>query len=140
LAADIMTAYVGNTAVGPGDVQGLIRSVYDALAGVEDRSAAPASHVHEHHHAHHHPHDEAHAAVPAVDPKRSVFKDHIVCLEDGQKFKAIKRHLMAVHGMTVADYRRKWNLPPDYPIVAPDYAETRSRLAKELGLGRNSAA
>jgi predicted transcriptional regulator len=135
LAADIVAAYVGSTAVDSSEVQGIIVSVYGALVGAGESTVKSAAHIHPHHHSH----DDAHEAVPAVDPRRSVFKDHIVCLEDGLKFKSIKRHLMAVHGMTVADYRRKWNLPSDYPIVAPGYAETRSRLAREMGLGRKPA-
>jgi predicted transcriptional regulator len=136
LAADIVTAYVGSTAVDSSEVQGLIKSVYGALVAAGENTVQASPQVHSPHHSH----DNARDAVPAVDPRRSVFKDHLVCLEDGLKFKSIKRHLMAVHGMTVADYRRKWNLPPDYPIVAPGYAETRSRLAKEMGLGKKPAA
>jgi predicted transcriptional regulator len=76
---------------------------------------------------------------PAVNPKRSVFADHIVCLEDGKKFKSLKRHLSVHHGLTPAEYRSKWGLDAEYPMVAPNYAATRSELAKSLGLGRKKA-
>lgn len=76
------------------------------------------------------------APTPAVDPKRSVKPDHIVCLEDGKKFKSLRRHLRVHHGLTPDEYRQKWNLPRDYPMVAPEYAATRSELAKGSGLGR----
>jgi predicted transcriptional regulator len=79
---------------------------------------------------------DAQAPTPAVDPKRSVKSDHIICLEDGKKFKSLKRHLGVHHGMTPDEYRQKWGLPRDYPMVAPDYASTRSELAKSMGLGR----
>jgi predicted transcriptional regulator len=79
---------------------------------------------------------EAQPPAPAVDPKRSVKSDHIVCLEDGKKFKSLKRHLGVHHGMTPDEYRRKWGLPRDYPMVAPEYASARSELAKTIGLGR----
>ncbi|MBC7283691.1 MAG: MucR family transcriptional regulator [Hoeflea sp.] len=73
---------------------------------------------------------------PAVSVRRSVQSDHLVCLEDGQKYKSLKRHLMSNHGLTPEQYREKWELPADYPMVAPAYAEARSRLAKEMGLGQ----
>jgi predicted transcriptional regulator len=74
-----------------------------------------------------------------VNPKRSVFPDHIVCLEDGKKFKSLKRHLMTDHGLSPEEYRTKWGLPLDYPMVAPNYSATRSALAKSSGLGRKPA-
>ncbi|WP_367272068.1 MucR family transcriptional regulator [Mesorhizobium sp.] len=76
---------------------------------------------------------------PAVSPKRSVHADHIVCLEDGKKFKAIRRHLMSEHGLTPEAYRTKWDLPVGYPMTAPNYSERRSELAKAAGLGRKAA-
>ena len=79
------------------------------------------------------------ALTPAVNPKRSVFPDHIVCLEDGKKFKSLKRHLATDHGLTPDEYRAKWGLPADYPMVAPSYSATRSALAKSSGLGRKPA-
>ena len=79
---------------------------------------------------------EAEKPVPAVNPKRSVFPDHIVCLDDGLKFKSLKRHLMTSHGITPEQYREKWGLPSDYPMVAPNYAAQRSELARKIGLGR----
>jgi predicted transcriptional regulator len=75
---------------------------------------------------------------PAVEIRRSVFPDHLICLEDGAKLKTLKRHLSAEHGLTPEAYRAKWNLPANYPMVAPDYAKARSRMAKAAGLGRNA--
>jgi predicted transcriptional regulator len=77
--------------------------------------------------------------TPAVPVKRSVFPDYIVCLEDGKKLKMLKRHLQSAYGMTPDEYRARWGLPPDYPMVAPDYAAVRSALAREIGLGRKAA-
>ena len=79
-------------------------------------------------------------AVPAVHPRRSVFPDHIVCLEDGKRMKMLKRYLRTAHGMTPQQYREKWDLPPDYPMTAPSYAARRSELARQIGLGRKSDA
>ena len=78
--------------------------------------------------------------MPAVNPKRSVHGDFIICLEDGKKFKSLKRHLMSSYGLTPDEYRTKWGLPHDYPMVAPNYSAARSQLAKALGLGRKPAA
>ena len=78
--------------------------------------------------------------TPAVHPKRSVFPDHIICLEDGKKLKMLKRHLRTAYGMTPQQYRERWGLPSDYPMTAPSYAERRSKLAKEIGLGRKPDA
>ena len=83
-----------------------------------------------------HPEPVVEAAKPAVAVKKSVTPDYIVCLEDGKKFKSLKRHLRAQYNMTPEQYREKWNLPPDYPMVAPNYAVARSRLAKQMGLGQ----
>ena len=118
LTSDIVAAHVSNNNVSVEEVPALIRNVYGALAGVD---AAPA--VEE-------------KPEPAVSIRASVKPDHIVCLEDGKKMKMLKRHLMTDHGLTPAEYRSRWGLPADYPMVAPDYAETRRRLAKEIGLGR----
>ncbi|TGQ22541.1 MucR family transcriptional regulator, partial [Mesorhizobium sp. M00.F.Ca.ET.216.01.1.1] len=82
---------------------------------------------------------ETPAQAPAVNPKRSVFPDYIICLEDGKKFKSLKRHLSVDFGLTPEEYREKWGLKPDYPMVAPNYAAQRSTLAKAAGLGRNPA-
>jgi len=100
------------------DVPALIQKVYGALAGL---GAAPPAEV---------------KPEPAVSVRSSVKNDHIVCLEDGKKMKMLKRHLMTDHGFTPAEYRTRWGLPTDYPMVAPDYAEKRRVLAKQIGLGR----
>lgn len=120
LTAEIVSSYVGNNAVSAHDLPMLIREVYATFQDLENAPAGLA----------------AKDLVPAVNPKRSVGRDHIVCLEDGKKFKSLKRHLNTYHGMTPAQYREKWGLPADYPMVAPSYSEKRSSLAKEKGLGR----
>src|SRR5690606_41674500 len=118
LTSDIVAAHVSNNSVSVEDVSALIQNVYGALAGL---GSAPA--VEE-------------KPEPAVSVRSSVKSDHIVCLEDGKKMKMLKRHLMTDHGMTPAEYRARWGLPADYPMVAPDYAEKRRTLAKQIGLGR----
>ena len=123
LATEIVAAYVANHAVAPADLPALITGVIRALddAGrVEE--AAPER------------------PQPAVPVRKSVGHDFIVCLEDGRKTKTLKRHLATRHGMTSAEYRRRWGLPDDYPMVAPAYAEHRSTLARQFGLGRKPAA
>jgi len=122
LTSDIVAAHVSNNSVAVGDLPTLITNVYSALAGLE--KAEPAAEP---------------APEPAVSIRASVKNDHIVCLEDGKKLKMLKRHLMSTYGMTPADYRAKWNLPRDYPMVAPNYAATRSQLAKKIGLGKSPA-
>ena len=119
LTSDIVAAHVSNNNVTVEDVPTLIQNVYGALAGLG--GGAPV--------------EEA-RPEPAVSVRSSVKKDHLVCLEDGKKMKMLKRHLMTDHGMTPEDYRARWNLPADYPMVAPDYAEKRRDLAKKIGLGR----
>ncbi len=118
LTSDIVAAHVSNNSISVDDVPALITNVYGALAGL---GTAPAPEV---------------KLEPAVSVRASVKADHIVCLEDGKKMKMLKRHLMTDHGMTPAEYRAKWGLAADYPMVAPDYAERRRVLAKEIGLGR----
>ena len=120
LTAEVVSAYVGNNPVAANDLPALISQVHSAL----DRTSDGADTV------------AAEKPTPAVNPKRSVTRDYIVCLEDGKKFKSLKRHLMSHYGMTPEEYREKWGLAPDYPMVAPSYAEQRSRLAREMGLGR----
>ncbi|MGE0046173.1 MAG: MucR family transcriptional regulator [Hyphomonadaceae bacterium] len=119
MAADIVSAYVSANQVPAQDLPALIRTVYNALqdigAGVEISAEA--------------------AQEPAVPIKRSVTPDFIVCLEDGKKFKSLKRHLRTRYGMTPEEYRAKWGLAHDYPMVAPNYAKARSDLAKRMGLG-----
>lgn len=119
LTADIVAAHVANNAVPLAEVGGLIAKVHRALAGLGAPAAEPEL-----------------EQAPAVSVRASVKPDHIVCLEDGKKFKMLKRHLMTDHGLTPAEYRAKWNLPAGYPMVAPDYAEQRRSLAVKIGLGR----
>jgi predicted transcriptional regulator len=121
LTADIVSAYVSNNAVAPSDISALINQVHSALLRV---SGAPVEST------------AGEPLKPAVPEKRSIHPDHIVCLEDGKKFKSLKRHLRSQYGMTPEQYREKWNLPADYPMVAPNYAAARSRLAKQMGLGQ----
>src|SRR6187402_304456 len=120
LAADIVSAYVSNNSVPAGDLPGLISQVHLALARVGN-GAAEAS---------------AEAPKPAIAIKKSVTPDYIICLEDGKKFKSLKRHLRTHYKLSPDEYREKWNLPHDYPMVAPNYAAARSKLAKTMGLGQ----
>ncbi|AXB76216.1 MucR family transcriptional regulator [Novosphingobium barchaimii LL02] len=119
LASDIVSAHVSNNSVSVEDLPTLITNVYGALAGLG--GIAPV--VEE-------------KPEPAVSIRSSVKPDFIVCLEDGKKLKMLKRHLMTHYNMTPDDYRARWNLPADYPMVAPNYAEKRRELAKKIGLGR----
>jgi predicted transcriptional regulator len=121
LTADIVSAYVSMNAVPVSELPALIASIHSSLSGV--RQPVPV---------------EQSKQEPAVNPKRSVFPDYIICLEDGKKFKSLKRHLMSF-GLTPNEYRAKWGLKTDYPMVAPNYAEQRSALAKASGLGRKAA-
>lgn len=125
LTADIVSAYVSNNAVPVAELPALIDRVNAALVGLS-AAAQPAEEQQK----------------PAIPVKKSITNDYIICLEDGKKFKSLKRHLMTHHSMTPDEYREKWNLPRDYPMVAPAYATARSALAKEMGLGRkpNAAA
>jgi predicted transcriptional regulator len=119
LTAEIVAAYVSNNSVAPNDLPNVISQVHAALGG----TTKPVEEVTE-------------KQKPAVTVRRSIQNDHLICLEDGQKFKSLKRHLMTHHGLTPDEYREKWELPADYPMVAPAYAEARSKLAKEMGLGQ----
>lgn len=123
LTADIVSAYVGNN---PLPVSGLPDLIASVSASVRKLGGAVVA--------------ESPSLVPAVNPKKSVFPDYIVCLEDGKKFKSLKRHLRTDYGLSPDEYRTKWGLPPDYPMVAPNYSATRSALAKSTGLGRKPAA
>lgn len=118
LTADIVAAHVSNNSVAVSDLPTLINNVHGALAGLSGGVTVPA------------------VLEPAVPIRNSIKKDYIVCLEDGKKLKMLKRHLMTSYGMTPDDYRAKWGLAADYPMVAPAYAETRRILAKAIGLGR----
>jgi predicted transcriptional regulator len=120
MTADIVSAFVGKNTVSAGELPTLIQAVHDALKGVVV-APEPA---------------EAPPKEPAVAIKRSITPEHLVCLEDGRKFKSLKRHLRTKYNMSPEDYRAKWGLPKDYPMVAPNYAKARSDLAKQMGLGQ----
>jgi predicted transcriptional regulator len=120
LAAQIVAAYVGKNNVEQKDLPRLIADVHNALQMVA--TGAPAR-------------DEAPENKPAVNVKKSITPDYLICLEDGKKFKSLKRHLRTHFGLTPEQYREKWGLPPDYPMVAPNYANSRSKLARDMGLG-----
>ncbi|ESQ79396.1 MucR family transcriptional regulator [Asticcacaulis sp. YBE204] len=120
MVVEIVSAYVGNNAVSPNDVPSLIQSIYGALNGLSNAATA----------------EPAQPQTPAVSVKKSISDEYIVCLEDGRKFKSLKRHLRTKYNMSPEDYRAKWNLPKDYPMVAPSYAAARSDLAKQMGLGQ----
>ena len=120
LTTEIVSAYVSNNPVPASDIPALIAQVHGALSRVSNGAADGASD----------------APKPAVSLKRSVTPEYIVCLEDGKKFKSLKRHLRTQYNMTPEQYREKWNLPADYPMVAPSYAAARSELAKQMGLGQ----
>jgi len=117
LTADIVAAHVSNNSVAVSDLPLLINNVHSSLNDISGEAEAPAP-------------------EPAVPIKSSIKNDYIVCLEDGKKLKMLKRHLMTHYSMTPEDYRAKWGLPADYPMVAPSYAEVRRGLAKKIGLGR----
>lgn len=123
LTAQIVAAHVSNNAVPTEILPGLIQDVYRTLSGFGREEAAPA------------PPPVVEKPSPAVPVKKSIFQDYLVCLEDGKKLKMLKRHLSSAYGMTPEQYREKWNLPLDYPMVAPAYAKHRSSLAKKIGLG-----
>jgi predicted transcriptional regulator len=120
MTAEIVAAYVENNTVASADLPGLIQSVHRALTGV---TAGPET-------------VEAPPKEPAVPVRRSITPDHLVCLEDGRKFKSLKRHLRTKYNMSPEEYRTKWGLAKDYPMVAPNYAKARSELAKQMGLGQ----
>ena len=123
IAAEVVSAYVSNNPLPASELPQLIRSVHSALAGLGGVAVVEV---------------KEEKLVPAVNPKKSVFDDHIVCLEDGKKFKSLKRHLMTHYRLTPEAYRDKWNLDANYPMVAPAYARQRSALAREMGLGRKA--
>lgn len=123
LTSEIVASYVAKNSVRPGDLPALIMSIYQTLGSL-GQTGSPAAAV---------------ELKPAVPIKKSVTDDFIISLEDGRKFKSLKRHLTAEYGMTPSQYREKWGLPADYPMVAPAYAKQRSALAKSLGLGRKAS-
>ncbi|KTE25557.1 MULTISPECIES: MucR family transcriptional regulator [unclassified Sphingopyxis] len=120
LTADIVAAHVSNNSVAISDIALVIRAVHDAIAGLSSTAEAEP---------------QPEPQKPAVSVRASVKPDYIVCLEDGKKLTMMRRYLMTNFGMTPDDYRAKWNLPKDYPMVAPNYAEKRRELAKQIGLG-----
>src|SRR4051794_18823367 len=120
IAADIVSAYVSNNSVAVSDLPRLIADIHYSL--VKLSTGVVEEPVEEH--------------KPAVPVKKSVTADFIICLEDGKKFKSLKRHLRTQYNMSPEEYREKWGLPPDYPMVAPNYAQARSQLAKQMGLGQ----
>lgn len=119
LTSDIVAAHVSNNSVAVDEVPTLIHNIYNALAGLGTVASEPEL-----------------PPEPAVSVRSSVKPDYIICLEDGKKLKMLKRHLMTHYNMTPDEYRARWNLPADYPMVAPNYAEKRRELAKKIGLGR----
>jgi len=123
LTAEIVSAHVSNNAVPSAELPGLIETVYSTLAGLGAPQQEPEVEL-----------------KPAVPIKKSVTDDYIVCLEDGKKLKMLKRHLKTAYNMTPEEYRAKWGLSPDYPMVAPSYAAKRQQLAKKIGLGRKRKA
>ena len=122
-ASEIVAAYVSNNPIPVSEIPAMIKSVHATLGGLAGGVST----------------ETPTALKPAVAIKKSVTPEFIICLEDGKKLKMLKRHLMSTYGMTPADYRTKWNLPRDYPMVAPNYAATRSQLAKKIGLGKSPA-
>ncbi|AYN87303.1 MucR family transcriptional regulator [Commensalibacter melissae] len=120
LTSKIVSSHISNNSVEAEQLPELIRQVYQTLSSIEKNG-----------------HD-AEKLQPVVPVKRSVFPDYIICLEDGKKLKMLKRHIQSAYGLTPEQYRERWNLPPDYPMVAPNYAERRSSLAREIGLGRKN--
>jgi predicted transcriptional regulator len=119
LTAHIASAYVGNNSVAASDLPSLIRNIHTALTGVDNPVEAPVE-----------------VKTPAVSIKKSLGDDYLICLEDGRKFKSLKRHLRTKYNLSPDEYRAKWGLPRTYPMVAPAYAAARSNLAKQMGLGQ----
>jgi predicted transcriptional regulator len=120
MTTDIVSAYIGNNAIAAADLPSLIQSVHRALAEISSGEVTTSSEPQE----------------PAVSVKKSITPDFLICLEDGRKFKSLKRHLRTKYDMSPDEYRAKWGLPRDYPMVAPNYAKARSELAKQMGLGQ----
>lgn len=123
LTSDIVAAHVSNNAVSSTDLPHLIETVFSTLSGLKAEKPEPEPEL-----------------KPAVPIKKSITDDHLICLEDGKKLKMLKRHLSTAYGMTPEQYRAKWGLPADYPMVAPNYSKKRKDLAKKIGLGRKPAS
>lgn len=124
LTSEVISAYVSNNPVSTSDLPVLIADVHKALKELSDPTDA----------------SQKTEQKPAVNPKKSVFDDYIICLEDGKKFKSLKRHLRSHYDMSPEEYREKWGLPADYPMVSPNYSKKRSKLAREKGLGRKKVS
>ena len=124
MAVEIVSAYVSNNGVNTTQVPELINTIYSSLHNLNGSTSV----------------SETETLKPAVSVRRSINPDYIICLEDGKKLKMLKRHLRASYGITPDEYRAKWGLPADYPMVAPNYAEQRSNFAKKIGLGRKKGA
>ena len=118
MTTEVVSAYVGNNALSPSQIPDIIKTVYSSLSVISENGGAKD------------------APKPAVPIRRSVTPDYLVCLEDGKKLKMLKRHLRTTYNMSPEEYRAKWGLPADYPMVAPNYAQQRSEFAKRIGLGR----
>jgi len=123
LTSKIAASYVGNNAVGAGDLGTVINSIYKSLVSIDGKI----------------PEESKPSAAPAVSIKKSVTDDHLICLECGKKLKMLKRHIKTDHDLTIDAYKAKWGLPSDYPTTAPAYAAERSEMAKSFGLGRKKA-
>jgi len=123
MTADVVAAYVSNNTLATGQLADVIHAVYNSLRGLEGQVAEPP----------------AEPLKPAVPIRKSITPDFLVCLEDGKKLKMLKRHLRSTYNLTPDEYRVKWGLAPDYPMVAPKYAEQRSEFAKKIGLGRGTS-
>src|SRR5947207_7567334 len=122
MTADVVAAYVSNNTLATAQLADVIHAVYNSLRGLDGQVAEPA----------------AEPLKPAVPIRKSITPDYLICLEDGKKLKMLKRHLRSTYSMTPDEYRAKWSLPADYPMVAPKYAEQRSEFAKKIGLGRGT--
>lgn len=120
LVTDIVAAYLSNNSVNASQIPTLLQDVHDAMRALAAGAAANAG-----------------SQQPAVPIKKSVTSDYVICLEDGKKLKMLKRYLRTQYGMSPEDYRRKWGLPADYPMVAPNYSKRRSQFAKDIGLGKS---
>lgn len=122
MTAEVVSAYVSNNTLATGQLADVIQAVYNSLRGLEGQVVEPP----------------AEPLKPAVPVRKSVTPEYLICLEDGKKLKMLKRHLRSTYNLTPDEYRAKWGLPPDYPMVAPKYAEQRSEFAKKIGLGRGT--
>lgn len=123
MTTEIVSAYVNGNELSASELPNLISTVFNALQQTDGNVAAAAA---------------VREQIPAVSPKKSIFPDYIICLEDGKRFKSLKRHLRSSYNLTPEEYRAKWGLGSDYPMVAPNYAAARSQLAKKIGLGRGN--